>query len=228
MTSIGRTEGELDSGAARAPHPWHVWRDAAAHERTGVLRGLVHALSNRVGTVAAVAGLLDADAPPDAAVTVLRGEAERLEALLQEFRLLAGEEGAADGADGAAAAEPLHLASFVPAVVALHAHHPARRDVPCGVTGLDALPPVLAAPRAVADALFALLGAARGGVSAPSLAGDGEGDAVMLRVGGAGDGSRDVLPDAPLPGGGHVTMDATGGTLRLPTLAAARRGSRDR
>ena len=51
--SIDRSPGKLD--APRDPAAIAL----LAAERDAVLRGLVHALSNRVGTVAAVAGMLD-------------------------------------------------------------------------------------------------------------------------------------------------------------------------
>jgi hypothetical protein len=125
--SIGRTPVALDtqspdasrrgpggapSGApsgAAAVLAWAAARDA-------VLRGLVHALSNRVGTVAAVAGMLDG-APPagvEVAARVLAGEGERLEAVLAAFRLAT-----ADPLGDDAAAEPLHVGELLGEVAAL-------------------------------------------------------------------------------------------------------------
>ncbi|MDF1503753.1 hypothetical protein [Roseisolibacter sp. H3M3-2] len=211
--SIDRSPPDLD----RAPDaPW-VRRAAA---RDAVLRGLVHALSNRVGTVSAVASMLDPGAPAAAAATaMLQGEAERLEALLEEFRRFAGEPGGG--------AEPLHLPDLVALAAALHAHHPMLRDVPCALPNADALPPAYADPAAVLDALLVALDAAKGAAGADGvrIAATTDADALRLRVAPV---EPDAPPDATLTwalvgGAGEGGVGPVGGGVTLPTLGAARR-----
>jgi nitrogen-specific signal transduction histidine kinase len=221
--SIDRSDAKLDR-AAHPDDPRVLVRLAAA--RDGVLRGLVHALSNRVGTIGAVAGMLDPEAPAaGVAASVLQGEGERLERLLEEFRRLASEPSATP--------EPVHLPDLLDGVVALHAHHPVLRDVACPIDGAAALPPVLAEPAAVADALLAALDAAKGaalaaGGDAVRLVGTLEGDAVRVQavadvVDVAGAAEAEALAWA-LPGGaGTAWLGARGGGVSLPTLASGRR-----
>ncbi|GLC25396.1 hypothetical protein [Roseisolibacter agri] len=213
--SIGHSASDLDHSDA-AP------LRALAAARDAVLRGLVHALSNRVGTVAAVAGMLDPQAPAaGVAATVLQGETERLEQLLEEFRRLSLEP--------ASAPEPVHLPDLLAGVVALHAHHPALRDVPCAVEGADDLPPVLAEPAAAADALLAALDAAKGAAIALGggvrLVGTVDGATVQIRVEAAEAPDDAATSRWPLPGGaGEGWLGARGGGVALPTLAGARGG----
>lgn len=193
---------------------------ARATARDAVLRGLVHALSNRVGTVGAVASMLDPAAPvAGAPAAMLQEEAGRLEQLLEEFRRFAGEPGGTP--------EPLHLPDLLALAVALHAHHPGLRDVPCAVEAGEALPPAYAEPHAVLDALLVALDAAKGaaGAAGVRLTGDADADRVRVRVApadAAADGTEALAWS--LPGGaGRATVAAGHGVLELPTLAAARR-----
>ncbi len=211
--SIDRSAPDLDRPGAAAP----AAPAARAAARDAVLRGLVHALSNRVGTVVAVASMLDPEAPAaGAAATILREEGGRLETLLEEFRRFAGEPGEL--------AEPLYLPELVALAVALHAHHPTLRDVPCEVVGVEALPPALGAPSAVVDALLVALGAAKEGAGeggrAVRVVGAADGDVVRLHVGEVG-GTGDVV--WALPGErGRAWAGMGGGGVELPTLAAGR------
>lgn len=219
--SIDHSAEKLDPEAP--PGAAVLARLAAA--RDAALRGLVHALSNRVGTVGAIAGMLDPAAPvAGVAAEVLRGEGERLEQLLEEFRRLA--------AEPAAAPEPVHLPDLLAGVAALHAHHPLLRDLPCAVVGAEALPPVLAEPAAVADALLAALDTAKaaassaGGAGAVRLVGTVDGDLVRVRA----EPDAEPAADPPtlawaLPGGaGGAWLGVRGGGVSLPTLASGRRG----
>lgn len=166
-----------------------------AAEQGALLRGLAHALSNRVGTVLAAAGLLEPGAPaPAPIVTMLRDEAERLDALLALVRQLAG-----DGSDDAIA-EPLHLPDLVPPAVALHAHHPDWRDVPVEVVADPGAPPVRVSHAALLRALLVALSAVKAVAS------------ERVRVTWAAAGSDVVLTiDGP-------PADAV--RLRLPALGA--------
>lgn len=233
--SIGRTSQKLDDRAAAAPQAAPVSPARAlalvGAERDAVLRGLVHALSNRVGTVTAVTAMLDPAGPAAAvAVSVLQGEGERLEALLGEFRLLC--------AEPATAPEPLHVPELARGVAALHAHHPTLRDVPCTIDEAPELAPAVADPTAVGEALLAALGAAKRAAGAAGVRVWCEGDAAEVRVhvhavdaDGAPEAATPAIVHGPgdvvwsLGGGAAACVHAAGGTLRLPTLAAARGAS---
>ncbi len=170
---------------------WAAARDAA-------LRGLVHALSNRVGTVAAVAGMLDGAPPPESvgtAARVLAGEGERLEALLALFRLAT-----ADPFGDDAAPEPLHVPELLAEAAAL-----AGYAAPDAAFRADAAPdvrPAVASRAALAQALVAAA-AACGGAEVV-LAAAPAGAAVRLTVG---------------PAGGAAAADAAGAAAWL--LAAS-------
>ena len=192
-------------------------------ERDAVLRGLTHALSNRVGTLSAVAGMLapgEAVAPPVAAA--LTDESARLEAVLALYRLLPF--------DREAPPEPLHLPDLVPAVLELHGHHAALRDVPCEVEPDPAAPPVLAPHSALVQALLVLLAA---GARAAEAGGSGAGGRLCWAAGGDGDrvaitvdGAAAAVGAAAWLLGDAATVRAEGveAVVELPTLAAARRG----
>lgn len=162
--------------------------DAAATwsaERDLLLRGLNHALSNRVGTLASVAALLEPGVPARPPfVDALRDETERLERLLALYRLLPVE-----GGDGA---EPVHVPDLLPGVMALHAEHPELRDVPCAVEEGDSAVPARARVSALVHALLLALSAAKRAA--------GEGGRVRLAVS-AGTGAVRVSAIAERAGG---------------------------
>lgn len=140
--------------AADAHPPAHDAAATWAAERDLLLRGLNHALSNRVGTIAAVASVLEPGGTlRPHVVQVLHDETERLERLLALYRLLPAEpEGSA---------EPLHVPDVVPAILELHAEHPDLRDVPCVVEATGVEVPARAAPVALGHALLLALSAAK-------------------------------------------------------------------
>ena len=75
---VERSDVSGDTGAAR----WLSIHD-------DLLRGLAHAFSNQVATVAAVAALFDASRVPDERVLAgLRSDADRLDGLLEHLRQL--------------------------------------------------------------------------------------------------------------------------------------------
>lgn len=220
--SIGRTPVALDTqspgvsrdvsrpspGDAPALRAWALARDA-------VLRGLVHALSNRVGTVAAVAGMLESAEGDGAsaesvgvAARILAGEGERMEALLAQFRLATTDSFGAD-----AAPEPVHVLELLAEVATLAAVVGWEVGI-AGETGGGDTPPAMVGRAPLAHALLVLLHAARGGVAeAPVLAAAREGVAVRLWV--ASGTSR-----APVP----VPPDVLGACAWLLGAAAVRAG----
>jgi nitrogen-specific signal transduction histidine kinase len=220
--SIDHSDPKLDATDGEAGLPPAAALALLAAERDAVLRGLVHALSNRIGIVGAVAGMLEPDAPAaGVAVGMLRAESDRLSELLDEFRLFAGEP--------VSAPEPVHLPDLVASVLALHAHHPTLRDVPCAAHALQELPPAMADPDAVRGALLAAVGAAKraAGDGGARVRGVVERHTVRLIA-------EPVDPRAeadagaeewPLPrGAGRVRLSSGGGSVALPTLASARQG----
>ncbi|AHG87759.1 hypothetical protein J421_0222 [Gemmatirosa kalamazoonensis] len=180
-------------------------------EQDALLRGLAHALSNRVGTLVAATGLLEPGAvAPASIVGVLRDETERLEGVLVLVRLLAGSASDVD------VAEPLHLPDLVTPIVELHAHHPQLRDVPVTVTPDPLAPPVRARHVGLARALLLLLGTAKRGAAA-SIAWTLDGDDVALTVSGAA-GDEASAAAARWLAGVPVEATAAGYVMRLPRV----------
>ncbi|GJG86555.1 hypothetical protein tb265_17360 [Gemmatimonadetes bacterium T265] len=194
-----------DATAYTSLRTWVAARDA-------VLRGLVHALSNRVGTVVAAGGMLEAGSA-EVAGRVLGGEAERLEALLAQFRLAT-----ADPFGDAAAPEPLLLAEVVGEAVALHGYADAAGEGAVALARVGEAPPVFVSRVGLLHALLVLLADAGGGTTT-----------LRADVGGAG--VVDVRTDPP-PGGAGASaaawllrasgVRAAGGALTLPQLGAER------
>ena len=186
--------------------------DAWAVEQSALLRGLAHALSNRVGTIASAVGMLVAGAPVAAPIVdVLQDEGARLEELLALVRLLGGE----GGAEGE---EPIHVPDLVRPAVALHAHHPDVRDVPCAIDEQSIGMPALASHAAVTRALLLLLTATKRAADGGAVrAGWAETpEAVVLSLDG-GNIAPDALTAAGalLGGSGRVDTTRTGCRIAL-------------
>ena len=121
----------VPTGVAGETTPFETaWADV----RDALLRGLTHALSNRVMAIANLAELTSgpAGAPDARAGEVLAAESRRLDTLLRQFRML--------GATDSAQCEPVHLGELLPSVVALGARHPEAADLPCELTVAPATP----------------------------------------------------------------------------------------
>jgi signal transduction histidine kinase len=200
-----------------------------------LLRGLAHTLSNRVATIDAATYMLALDgADVLSQAATLRGEAERLEALLQALRALPRRDGAA--------AEPVMASDAVQGALALHAHLGELRDVPCDVSIDGDVAPAYADPVALQHALLVALTAAR---TSAQRAGarvrvgvSGDADVVRFAIGPSGDvpsdddrHSDEVAIDWLLGAhGGRSEPGAGAMAFTVPTLAAARnaeRGARD-
>jgi nitrogen-specific signal transduction histidine kinase len=183
-------------------------------EQGALLRGLAHALSNRVGTLVAATGLLvpGGGASPTI-VGVLRDETDRLEELLGLMRLLAGPADAAGEA-----AEPIHLPDLVTPAVELHSHHPALRAVPVTVEPDPLAPPVRARHAGLTRALLVLLSAAKqGAADGVRIAWRGDGDEVALTLDGV---MGTEAPAAAARGlvGAPVEASVAGYLVRLPRV----------
>ena len=132
-----------------------------------LLRGLVHALNNRLTAVSAyveLAGMGDEDF---AVERVLPPEMARLQAVGGLFRLLVSDAGAA---------EAMEVAPLVDEALALHAQHPTLRGVQCTVVRAGASPTVRAPRWALLRLLLVML---ESGKSAAELSNR---DTTALRV----------------------------------------------
>lgn len=204
-----------------------------------LLRGISHALSNRIATVGAASYMFEhGDVAVEQAVASLRAESERMDQLLQQLRLLPQRPGAA--------AEPITADDACNGAVKLHAHHGELRDFACDITVDPDVYPIWAEPQSFCHALLVALTTAKRNAAVP-------GSRIALRV--TGDTNTAifrVIPDTPLgdnPLGDNPLNDVDalnesdanaarwllafhGGTARavphgceleVPTLLAARR-----
>lgn len=193
MRSGGASAADGSAADAAALRAWGAARDA-------VLRGLVHALSNRVGTVVAAGALLDGGSA-EAAGRVLRGEGDRLELLLAHFRLVTADPFGED-----AAPEPVVLTDVVGDALALHAYAADASDAGAITATIGGAPPVLASRAGVLHALLVLLA---GGASA--VRAEPGPEVVRLRV--------EPAPDAAAAAAARLLTsagDGAGGALLLP------------
>jgi len=229
---------EMMSPAAES-NPFDALRDA-------ILRGMAHALSNRVAALGGISGIVDpGQIWTERLSKALQEEARRLEDILRLMRLLPDD---GRGTPGAVELQPL-----VPDVVALHAYHSALLQVECVVVHDRATMPVFAnRPRLVHALLLAIDEAkrharARGARVQVSYNGDAE--RVTIRVatepsptpparvvaGESGDGGSIAAIGSALraaiarvDASRDVVVGEANGELRIdltvPTLAAGRRG----
>jgi hypothetical protein len=140
---VDESVGDERSGGAR----WLTVHD-------DLLRGLTHALSNRVGTIAAASYLLGS--MPETVVTAavtLRDESDRLDGLLQLFRLLPRR------AD--AAAEPVVPTDMTAQACALLQYHPGYGDIAVETALAGDVQPAYADPTSTILALTVAIAAAQ-------------------------------------------------------------------
>lgn len=202
-----------------------------------VLRGLTHALSNRVGTIFVVTGLVEATSGDrSSALHTLVEEAERLEALLKTMRQLPRRT--------EVQAEPMIPADAAHAAIELHTHNADARNSSFAVQTVGDVAPASTDPAMLTLALVAALSGAQRltpdvtdttrtveivisstadivtfdvCVHDPSA---GDADHAAAR---ANDIARDAGAAAFLLGdGGDVFVHAKGITIHVPSLAAAR------
>jgi hypothetical protein len=196
-----------------------------------LLRGLTHALSNRLGTISAMAYVIAMQpANLEASAAGLREESERLDVLLQLLRTLPRR------ADGVA--EPIVPTDTTAQAVALISHHPDVRDVTTTITVDGDLQPAYAEPGILVLAMTLALGAAyraagAGGQIVVRIT-SGTESVQFTALGSAADGEAGVSDEdaghdvdainwllRPYGGMGHVATAGAGVTI--PTLQAARR-----
>lgn len=217
--------GQVPTGVGGETVPF----DAAwAAVRDALLRGLTHALSNRVMAIATLADLTS-DAR---AGEVLAGESRRLDTLLRQFRMLCS----TDPSLG----EPVHLADLMPPLVALAARHPDVADLACKLEVAPDVEPVWGDPVSIQRVILTLIVAAARAARQLGIGvvwlGWGAADGVaIVRLGAspAGAARGPTAPSAaaaPAPGAYTIRViePAAPGTgvwyeLVLPTRADARR-----
>ena len=211
------------SGAAR----WLTVHD-------DLMRGLTHALSNRVGTIAAASFLLESQPASVAKVSaMLRDESERLDALLALMRLLPRRL--------SPKAEPVMPTDLIGQAVALQGHHPTLGENDVRVLLDGDVQPGYADPSALVLALTLTIGAAQRvsaqqaavtvtirsdteyvffESTAPTLHADVEAQRAEI--------TRDLHAAQWLlhASGGQADVVTAGGVVRIPTLQAARRAPR--
>ena len=215
-------------------------KESAASSREGaarwlaihdeLLRGLAHALSNRVATVAAAAYLIESQERPSAAsAQLLRIEADQLEGILHLVRLLPR------GNDGDA--EPVMAADAARTAIELHGHHAVLHGIPCELAKADDVQPAwgdhIALPQAIAVGLGVAKRAAvdQRGVRIAVSSTD---DVVRLAIEcpfhprGTVHGVDDALDIEAInwllaATGGDAVLTDGGCTIEVPSLSAARR-----
>jgi signal transduction histidine kinase len=118
-----------------------------------LVRGIAHALSNRIATIGTIAELLRVGGDDPQAMSEMLGiETERLEDLLEQMRAVASRSGGR--------MEALRLSDAVAGAMAIHSYHPERRTIAVTVEPGDESRPVLGDPLRLQRELLILLDAA--------------------------------------------------------------------
>ena len=203
-----------------------------------LLRGITHALSNRVATLSATAYMLEfGDVTPEQAAASMRAESERIDELLQLLRRLPARE--------EFELEPVSPGELIEDAVALHAFHCDLRDVPVQVDAAPDVLPVLVEPHALRQALLLALSTAKrtatrdahGQLATTRIVVTGDAESVIVRVHGTGVAAsgvdplaareRDAMQHCLAGAGGAIRpLDDGGWAIQLPSLLAARRAGR--
>jgi len=129
------------------------YADAWGVVSESLVRGIAHALSNRIATIGTIAELLRVGGDdPHAMSEMLAIETERLEDVLEQMRALS--------ARSSGRMEAMRLSDAVAGAMALHSYHPERRSVTVTVEPGDESRPVLGDPLLLQRQLLILLDAA--------------------------------------------------------------------
>jgi signal transduction histidine kinase len=196
----------------------------------GILRGLNHALSNRIVTLRTLAEFVgSAQERGDQVGRALGEEVERLEELLEKFRMLPADEDPKP--------EPIQLSELLSEVVALHHYHVDFRDLECTVVGDPDTLPVLTSRSALTRALLILLTAAKRaalsrGEAAIAMRHGGDRSTVTITVeAGALDEGSTAVTEMSWPFDLRAECDRLGAVryqLRVVTLIEGRRRAREK
>jgi hypothetical protein len=118
-----------------------------------LVRGLAHALSNRIATIGTIAELLRVGGDDPLAMSEMLGvETRRLEDLLEQMRALS--------ARHTGRQEAMRLSDAVAGAMALHSYHPERRAIAITIEPGDESRPVLGDPLRLQRELLLVLDAA--------------------------------------------------------------------
>ena len=190
-----------------------------------LMRGLVHALNNRVTAVSAFLELAALGDEELTAQRVLPGELIRLQQVNMLFRLLLTEE---------LPAEAMELSAVLDDALTLHSHHSRLREVRCEVVRQGTILPIRAPRWALLRLLLLMLECAKqqagdidGKPAAAVLQVGGQAQAIEITVFADCEPSRYAREMAVLCG---ATLDFAAGkmTTRLPTLQTLRDDERRR
>ena len=223
-SAAGHASSHTDEGLSSALERFRAIQDE-------IVRGIAHAMSNRVASLSAGLYVLGENGTASAAsVGALQSELDRMEQLLVQLRMLPAEH---------VPVEPLLASESALTAVALHAHHGELRNVPCVVEDAGNVPPARAEPHALLHALLVAITAAKqsaqvSGAGTARLVLNVAGDAIrFIATAGSGD---DVTPDDSVfavearaahwlvaPSDGRAYAIATGCVVEVPTLASTRK-----
>ena len=218
--------GDLPTGPRGGPEPYLAAWTATGD---GILRGLNHALSNRIVTLGTLAEFVGAASGRGEQLgRALGEEVERLEELLEKFRMLP--------ADIGLKPEPAHLSELLSEIVSLHQYHVDFRDVACAVIGDPDTLPVLTSRSTLIRTLLILLTAAKRaalsrGESTVALryGGDRSTVTVTIEAGTLDEGST-TTTEVSQPFELRAECDPRGAVryrLRVVTLVEGRRRARE-
>ncbi|MEP6764503.1 MAG: hypothetical protein ABJB66_09345 [Gemmatimonadaceae bacterium] len=212
------------NNAGEAPARWLVVHDE-------LLRGITHALSNRIATISASNYMFqNGDVQIDHITETLRVESERMEKLLQQLRLLPERP--------MAEAEPLTANDACAGAVQLHSYHSELGDYPCDVSVDADVYPIWAEPVSFSHALVMAINAAKRNAvngSRVSLKVSGDVRVVNFRAESIpAPDTRDELIDVDAAAatwllkrhGGSARGLDNGCEIEVPTLLAARRAQK--
>lgn len=215
--------------------------------RDGILRGVAHALSNRVSALSGVAGLVAfGNLPADRLSRALDSEVSQLGQLVELLRLLPS--------DIRPRGEAIELKTLLPGVIALHALHADLREIPCTIHHDRDAQPVHLGRSVFVHTVLVLIDAAkrealrdRGsvsltytgdsewvaiaveslpGASSPAAGGTGATDLEVRRLVGAAVAALDPSLSVDVQRRGQRPGSGLCLELRLPTLLAVRRRER--
>jgi len=135
------------------PGSARCYADAWSSVSEALVRGMAHALSNRIATIGTIAELLRVSGDDPAAMSEMLGvETQRLEDLLEQMRALS--------AQSSGRMEAMRLSDAVAGAMAMHSYHPERRSIAMTVEHGDESRPVLGDALLLQRELLLLLDAA--------------------------------------------------------------------
>lgn len=193
-----------------------------------LLRGITHALSNRIATIGATSYMLEhGDVAVPQTIEALRVESERMDTLLQQLRQLPARPGAEP--------EPMTVGDLCSNAIRIHAHHGEWRDCEVDVIEDPDVYPIWGEPSGITHAiLVALTAAKRNAVPGSRVRIHVSGNTSVVRISASAPDANDSgnnlnIADAEAASwlvathGGTARALDHGAELEVPTLLAVRR-----